>query len=131
MIPVPELVPISRLRQTQSEVLHKLSASPVVLMRRGEAVAVLVDPQLWNALLEELETWQDAPSTTAFSDALRTRNVLALEHYNEFGSERIVSHARSFVRFQIRCSARDGNPGYPQKLPFVPFLPPRRTLTPP
>lgn len=60
MITVPELVPISKLRQTQNEILAKLTKSPVVLTQHGEAAAVLVDPDMWNRLLEELETWQDS-----------------------------------------------------------------------
>jgi hypothetical protein len=57
---VPELMPISSLRQTQNEVLGKLPESPVVLTQHGRAVAVLVAPDMWNDLLEELETWQDS-----------------------------------------------------------------------
>ena len=57
---VPELMPISSLRHTQNEVLSKLPSSPVVLTQHGRAVAVLVDPGVWNDLLEELETWQDS-----------------------------------------------------------------------
>jgi len=60
MITVPKLVPISKLRQRQNEILAKLSESPVVLTQHGEAVAVLVGPEMWNQLLEELETWQDS-----------------------------------------------------------------------
>jgi len=57
---VPDLMPISSLRQTQNKVLGKLPESPVVLTQHGRAVAVLVDPDMWNDLLEELETWQDS-----------------------------------------------------------------------
>lgn len=56
MLPIPELVPISKLRLTQNEILGKFSQSPVVLTQHGEAAAVLVDPKMWNDLLEELET---------------------------------------------------------------------------
>ena len=57
---IPELMPISRLRQTQNEILKKLPESPVVLTQHGRAVAVLVDPEMWNDLVAELETWQDS-----------------------------------------------------------------------
>ena len=60
MLPIPELVPISKLRLTQNEILSKLPQSPIVLTQHGEAAAVLVDPKMWNDLLEELETWQDS-----------------------------------------------------------------------
>ena len=57
---IPKLVPISKLRLTQNEVLKQLSEGPVVLTQRGEAVAVLVDPEQWNRLVEELELWRDS-----------------------------------------------------------------------
>ena len=72
MLPIPELVPISKLRLTQNEILGKLSQSPVVLTQHGEAAAVLVDPKMWNDLLEELETWQDS------FDALEAKYRLAI-----------------------------------------------------
>ncbi len=57
---IPELIPISMLRQTQNDILGKLSEAPVVLTQHGRAVAVLADPDMWNELIEELETWQDS-----------------------------------------------------------------------
>lgn len=57
---IPKIIPISRLRQTQNEVLAELSEGPVVLTQHGEPVAVLADPEQWNRLIEELETWQDS-----------------------------------------------------------------------
>lgn len=69
---VPKLVPISKLRLTQNEVLSVLGQSPVVLTQHGEAVAVLVDPGMWNDLLRELEVWQDS------FDALEEKYLLAI-----------------------------------------------------
>lgn len=57
---VPELIPISRLRQEQNEILARLPEGPVVLTQYGDAAAVLVDPQQWNRIVEELETWMDS-----------------------------------------------------------------------
>ena len=57
---VPKIIPISKLRQTQKDVLAELSETPVVLTQHGEAVAVLVDRSQWNQLLEELEDWRDS-----------------------------------------------------------------------
>jgi prevent-host-death family protein len=82
-VPVPELVPISKLRLTQNEVLGKLSQSPVVLTQHGEAAAVLVDPRMWNDLLEELETWQDS------FDALEEKYLLAI------GGEEVIDWAEA------------------------------------
>jgi len=61
MDPVPEIMPISDLRLHQSEVLEKLPAGqPVILTQYGRAVAVMVGPDLWNRLLEQLEDLHDA-----------------------------------------------------------------------
>ena len=56
---VPELLPISDLRQQQNEVLKRLQEAPVVLTQRGRAAAVMVNPAQWNALMEELEDLRD------------------------------------------------------------------------
>ncbi len=57
---VPKIIPISKRRPMQNEVLSALSEDPVVLTQHGEAVAVLVDPNQWNQLIDELEEWQDS-----------------------------------------------------------------------
>lgn len=69
---VLELIPISRLRQEQNEVLKRLDEGPVVLTQYGDAAAVLVDPDQWNQIAEELETWMDS------FDALEARLALAV-----------------------------------------------------
>jgi PHD/YefM family antitoxin component YafN of YafNO toxin-antitoxin module len=68
---VLELIPISRLRQEQNEVLGRLAEGPVVLTQYGDAAAVLVDPDQWNQIVEELETWMDS------FDALEEQLALA------------------------------------------------------
>ena len=60
MYTVPELIPISDLRQRQREILEHLSEGPVVLTQHGRAAAVLVHPGQWNRLLEEFEDLHDA-----------------------------------------------------------------------
>lgn len=69
---VLELIPISRLRQEQNEVLKRLAEGPVVLTQYGDAAAVLVDPDQWNQVVEELETWMDS------FDALEARLAVAM-----------------------------------------------------
>lgn len=69
---VPKLIPISRLRQTQNEILEQLSEGPIVLTQHGEAAVVLVDPEQWNRLIEELEYWQDS------HDAMEARYRVAI-----------------------------------------------------
>ncbi len=57
---IPELVPISELRLRQSELLSRLGQGPVVLTQRGRAAVVLVEPDYWNQIVEELEDLRDA-----------------------------------------------------------------------
>lgn len=57
---VPEMIPISKLRLVQNEVLRKLDNGPVVLAQRSKAAAVLVSPKQWNELLERLELLEDS-----------------------------------------------------------------------
>jgi len=57
---IPELAPISELRLRQSELLSRLSKGPVVLTQRGRAAVVLVDPDYWNQIVEELDDLRDA-----------------------------------------------------------------------
>ena len=68
---VLELIPISRLRQEQNEILERLAEGQVVLTQYGDAAAVLVDPEQWNQMIEELETWMDS------FDALEEQLALA------------------------------------------------------
>jgi len=57
---VPEMIPISELRQKQNQILEKLTQGPVVLTQRGRASAVLVSPNEWNLLVKELENLRDS-----------------------------------------------------------------------
>ncbi len=57
---IPELAPISELRLRQSELLSRLGKGPVVLTQRGRAAVVLVDPDYWNQIVEELDDLRDA-----------------------------------------------------------------------
>ncbi len=59
MFPIPELVGISDLRLRQNAILNKLSDGPVVLTQRSKAVAVIVSPEQWNQMVEELEDLRD------------------------------------------------------------------------
>lgn len=89
MYPIPETLPISELRHAQAQVIGRLSNGPIVLTQRGRAAAILVDPAMWNRLLEQLEDLQDTvdglealaeyrkdPSTTRpLSDVLYDFNI--------------------------------------------------------
>lgn len=57
---VPDLVPISEIRQRQIEILQMIGRGPVTLTQRGRAVAVMVNPEQWNDLIDELEDLRDS-----------------------------------------------------------------------
>lgn len=60
MDPIPYTIPISDLRFQQNALLMRVEMSPVVLTKQGRAVAVLVDPNYWNQILENLEDLADS-----------------------------------------------------------------------
>jgi len=72
MVTVPDLIPISELRQRQKDILGGLKQEPVVLTQHGVAVAVLVDPQQWNALLGMVEDLDDTVAALEVRLALAT-----------------------------------------------------------
>jgi PHD/YefM family antitoxin component YafN of YafNO toxin-antitoxin module len=57
---IPELVPISQLRQRQNQILAELPKGPIILTQRGVAAAVLVTPKMWNFVVREVENMSDA-----------------------------------------------------------------------
>jgi PHD/YefM family antitoxin component YafN of YafNO toxin-antitoxin module len=60
MIRMPVPLDISQLRLCQNEVLQKLEEGPVLLAQRGQAVAVMVSPEMWNEMVERIKDLQDA-----------------------------------------------------------------------
>lgn len=47
--------PITNLRTEQDRLLRHIQREPVILTKRGRAVAVLVDPDMWNCIVATLE----------------------------------------------------------------------------
>lgn len=72
MNPIPYTIPISDLRFQQSDVLTQVAESPVVLTKQGRAVAVLVDPDYWNAVIEDLDDLADTLAVAQAKLALAT-----------------------------------------------------------
>ncbi len=51
-----EAIAISRIRLQATEALkQRLAQGPVIVQRQGKAVAVLLDPARWQALVDRLE----------------------------------------------------------------------------
>ncbi len=72
MLTVPDLIPISELRQRQKDILDGLEQEPVVLTQHGVAVAVLVAPQQWNMLMAMVEDLDDTVAALEARLALAT-----------------------------------------------------------
>lgn len=56
---MPQNVPISEMKLNQPAVLTMLENGPVLLNNRSKGVAVLVDVEQWNRLMEQLEDQAD------------------------------------------------------------------------
>ena len=54
---VMETLPVSELRSHQAEVMSRLQKAPILLTQRGRGAGVLVDPALWNELVERAERY--------------------------------------------------------------------------
>jgi prevent-host-death family protein len=78
VLTVPDLIPISELRQRQKDILDGLEREPVVLTQHGVAVAVLVDPRQWNALMAMVEDLDDTVAALESRLALATGDDHAL-----------------------------------------------------
>jgi PHD/YefM family antitoxin component YafN of YafNO toxin-antitoxin module len=62
---VPEIVPIAELPQRQDEILSKLAEQPIILTLHDRAAAVLVSPETWNQMVEDLEDLYDTQDAAA------------------------------------------------------------------
>ncbi len=48
-------MPVSELRTQQATILNQLTETPVLLTQRGQGAGVLVHPDTWNKVIEQLE----------------------------------------------------------------------------
>jgi antitoxin YefM len=90
--PIPKTLPISELRFNQTELIDTLEQEPILLTKQGHAVAVLVDPGQWNALLERLELLDDSVT------ALQARNELSTGEDDTFSWDNVKAELRDGVR---------------------------------
>lgn len=79
---VPELIPISDMRQRQVEILGLLASGPVVLTQHGRAAAVMLSPNEYNRLIEALEDFQDV------ADAAAARQEPGERDFDDYVAER-------------------------------------------
>lgn len=55
MYKVLPTMPVSNLRTQQAAILDQLNDTPVLLTQRGQGAGVLVHPETWNKLVDQLE----------------------------------------------------------------------------
>jgi PHD/YefM family antitoxin component YafN of YafNO toxin-antitoxin module len=48
-------MPVSDLRTQQAVILGQLSETPILLTQRGQGAGVLVHPETWNKMVDQLE----------------------------------------------------------------------------
>jgi len=51
-------LPVSDLRNRQSEIIERLDDTPVLLTRGGHGAGVLVHPDKWNQMIQEMARLQ-------------------------------------------------------------------------
>ncbi len=51
-------IPVTDLRTKQPEIFDGLKESPVLLTRQGHGAGVLVHPETWNKLVEEVQHYK-------------------------------------------------------------------------
>ena len=59
MNPLPKMASISELRHNHLDVFAQLAGGPVVIANRNQPTAVLVSPEQWDAIAEELDDLRD------------------------------------------------------------------------
>lgn len=52
---VPQMASIADLRNSHTKVLDMLQNGPVIINSRSKPVAVVVSPEQWNALIQEID----------------------------------------------------------------------------
>jgi len=55
---VPQIVPISDLRNRHNDVINKLSDGPVILAQRSKAAAVLVSVEEWDQVIKDAKQYR-------------------------------------------------------------------------
>jgi prevent-host-death family protein len=66
MYEVPQMASIADLRNSHIQVFAMLKQGPVIIASRSKPAAVLVSPEQWNALMQELETlWGEREAALA------------------------------------------------------------------
>jgi prevent-host-death family protein len=60
MLYSPQIEPITELRRDPLQVLGKLRKGPVFLTQRSQRAAVMISPEQWDRIVEQIEELEDA-----------------------------------------------------------------------
>lgn len=88
---IPNLLPISELRQQQNKILQMLSDGPVILTQHGRASVVLVSPEQWNQMVNQIEDLQD--SLDAVEARQSKESTISLDEYIKYRGNRVQDSA--------------------------------------
>jgi len=72
-------IPVSDLRNKQSETLDQLGDTPIMLTRGGHSAGVLVHPDTWNQLVNELSRLQRMMRADQIVAEMKAGNYLTQE----------------------------------------------------
>ena len=82
---LPKTAPITMFKRNQDEVLMMMDTEPVVLMNRSTPRAVLISPEMWNAMAERLAYLESMVAADAAS-----RRVWSGEYDTAADVERVM-----------------------------------------
>jgi prevent-host-death family protein len=60
MLYSPQIEPITELHRDPLQVLEKLRKGPVFLTQRSQRAAVMISPEQWDRIVEQIEALEDA-----------------------------------------------------------------------
>ena len=84
---VAEVAPLSDMRDRPAEIMARLIKGPVILTEHGRGAAVLLSIEEWQAIDEQLRSFQDAQALrTLYAEFDAEEKILAetgLDHYAE------------------------------------------------
>jgi PHD/YefM family antitoxin component YafN of YafNO toxin-antitoxin module len=81
-------MPVSDLRTHQAEIIATLDNTPIMLTNRGEGAGVLVHPNTWNKLVEEVERYRRLARFNQIRHNMDAGNYLTEEQAKADLSER-------------------------------------------
>ena len=80
MIPLLPTRPVTDMNRVPNEVLAMLAQAPVVLMQRSQPAAVMVQPETWNRISQELNDLRALVAALRAEQDLSNPDAWTVEH---------------------------------------------------